>query len=100
MPDAAYVDRDKTIATVFLNRPERLNALDLTMATLLVRHFQELVRDDTISAIVVTGSGRVSAPTGIWGGPPPTQAGRRAGCTSWPVISIRWCLRSTEPANP
>jgi enoyl-CoA hydratase/carnithine racemase len=54
MPDAAYAERDKTIATVFLNRPERLNALDLTMATLLVRHFQELVHDDTISSIVIT----------------------------------------------
>lgn len=58
MHDAAYAERDKTIATVFLNRPERLNALDLTMAALLVRHFQELVHDDTISSIVITGRGR------------------------------------------
>lgn len=67
MHDAAYAERDKTIATVFLNRPKRLNALDLTMAALLVRHFQELVHDDTISSIVITGRGRAQRPRPMHG---------------------------------
>ncbi len=58
MPDAAYIERDGGIATVILNRPERLNALDLNMATLLVRHLQGLAHDDAISSIIITGSGR------------------------------------------
>jgi hypothetical protein len=32
MPDAAYVERDGTIATLILNRPER-NVLDLSRKT-------------------------------------------------------------------
>lgn len=58
MSDAAYVERDGTIATLILNRPERLNALDLDMATLLVQHLQWLAHEDAISSIVITGSGR------------------------------------------
>jgi 2-(1,2-epoxy-1,2-dihydrophenyl)acetyl-CoA isomerase len=57
MPDAAYIDRDGAIATVILNRPERLNALDLNMATLLVRYLQRLAHDDA-SSVIITGSGR------------------------------------------
>jgi len=52
------VERDGTIATVILNRPERLNALDLDMAKLLVRFLQELTQDDGVSSIIITGSGR------------------------------------------
>lgn len=58
MPDTAYVERDGTIATIILNRPERLNALDVDMATLLVRHLQGLTQDDRVSSIIITGSGR------------------------------------------
>lgn len=58
MPDTAYVERDDTIATVILNRPERLNALDLDTVTLLLRHLQELSHDDGVSSIIITGGGR------------------------------------------
>ena len=58
MPDTAWVERDDMIATIILNRPERLNALDLDMATLLVRHLQGLAHDDGVSSIIITGSGR------------------------------------------
>ena len=58
MADTAGVERDGAIATIILDRPERLNALDLDMATLLVELLQELVCDDSVSAIIITGSGR------------------------------------------
>ena len=58
MPDTAYVERDGTIATIILNRPERLNALDVDMAALLVRHLQGLAHDDGVSSIIITGGGR------------------------------------------
>jgi 2-(1,2-epoxy-1,2-dihydrophenyl)acetyl-CoA isomerase len=58
MPDAVYVERDRAIAAVFMNRPERLNALDLGMAMLLVRHLQDLAHDEAVSSIVITGNGR------------------------------------------
>ena len=54
---AVSVD-DDGIATLTLNRPDALNAFDLTMAGELERFFLDAARDDRIRAIVVTGSGR------------------------------------------
>jgi enoyl-CoA hydratase/carnithine racemase len=51
------VDEDG-IATLTLDRPEALNAFNLTMATELRRFFEQDAYDDAIRAIVVTGSGR------------------------------------------
>jgi enoyl-CoA hydratase/carnithine racemase len=51
------VDSDG-IATLTLHRPEALNAFTVTMATELERFFRDAAADDTITAVVVTGSGR------------------------------------------
>jgi enoyl-CoA hydratase/carnithine racemase len=53
------VDRDSDgVATLTLSRPDALNAFDLTMARELEQFFLDAAGDDTIRAIVVTGSGR------------------------------------------
>ena len=49
---------DDGIATLLLNRPEAMNSFTVTMAVELERFFLDAARDDTIKAIVVTGSGR------------------------------------------
>lgn len=49
---------DDGIATLSLHRPDALNAFTVTMATELERFFLDAAQDDTIRAIVVTGSGR------------------------------------------
>jgi enoyl-CoA hydratase/carnithine racemase len=46
------------IATLTLNRPDALNAFDVTMARELEQVFLEDARDDAVKAVVVTGSGR------------------------------------------
>lgn len=46
------------VATLTLNRPDALNAFDLTMARELERFFTTDAHDDAIRAIVVTGAGR------------------------------------------
>jgi 2-(1,2-epoxy-1,2-dihydrophenyl)acetyl-CoA isomerase len=46
------------VATVTLNRPDKLNALDLEMRAQLVEHFTQLRFDDKVRALVVTGAGR------------------------------------------
>ncbi|MEQ6903652.1 crotonase/enoyl-CoA hydratase family protein [Nocardioides sp. YIM 152588] len=51
------VDADG-IATLTLNRPDALNAFDLTMAVELERVFLTDARDDAVRAVVVTGAGR------------------------------------------
>lgn len=47
-----------SVATITLNRPERLNAYTPQMRRELAHAFQALDADDTVRAIVVTGAGR------------------------------------------
>jgi enoyl-CoA hydratase/carnithine racemase len=46
------------IATLTLDRPDALNAFDVTMARELERFFLDAATDDAVRAIVVTGEGR------------------------------------------
>lgn len=49
---------DDGVATLTLNRPEALNAFNLTMARELEQVFLQEARDDAVKAVIVTGSGR------------------------------------------
>ncbi len=49
---------DDGIATLTLDRPDALNAFDLTMARELEQVFRTDARDDAVRAVVVTGAGR------------------------------------------
>ena len=51
------VERDGSVATVTLNRPEVLNALNLTMLDELSAAFAELGADDALRAVILTGAG-------------------------------------------
>ena len=57
MTEAIFVERDGTIATVTLNRPERLNALDKAMWSRLGSAMQELDSDASLRCIVLRGAG-------------------------------------------
>ncbi|MHB1537767.1 MAG: enoyl-CoA hydratase/isomerase family protein [Solirubrobacteraceae bacterium] len=46
------------VATVTLNRPRRLNALDTEMRSRLVSELERLDRDQDVRCVVITGSGR------------------------------------------
>ena len=46
------------VATVTLNRPEKLNALTLEMRAGLVDHFNRLRFEETVRAVIVAGAGR------------------------------------------
>ncbi|MFC9127748.1 enoyl-CoA hydratase/isomerase family protein [Streptomyces sp. NPDC057099] len=58
-------DKDSGVAVVTLNRPGRLNAIDLEMADRLVDVWRELRFDDTVRAVVLTGAGERAFCTGI-----------------------------------
>ncbi len=51
------VARDGAIATVVLNRPEKLNALTKTMWRLLGETIETLDRDDDVRCIIIRGAG-------------------------------------------
>src|SRR5215813_14860191 len=51
-------DVSERMATVTLNRPDRLNAVNTTMIRELVEAFDHADGDDGVRAVVVTGAGR------------------------------------------
>jgi enoyl-CoA hydratase/carnithine racemase len=57
MGETILVSRDGAIATVALNNPERLNALNRAMWARLGEVMRELSADDTLRCIVVRGAG-------------------------------------------
>jgi 2-(1,2-epoxy-1,2-dihydrophenyl)acetyl-CoA isomerase len=69
------VSRDGAVATVTLNRPEKLNALDLEHVVALRDALRGLAGEDDVRAVVLTGAGRgfcaggdVTSMTGEGGG--------------------------------
>jgi enoyl-CoA hydratase/carnithine racemase len=63
MPETILVERDGAIATVVLNRPEKLNALTRPMWQRLGAVFTQLSADDSVRCIVIRGAGtRAFAP--------------------------------------
>lgn len=58
-------DKDTGVAVVTLDRPERLNAIDLTMRDELRQLWRELRFDSSVRAVVLTGSGERAFCTGL-----------------------------------
>jgi len=55
-------ERHGQILVVRMNRPERLNALNLEMRTHLAEAWTEFRRDDQLDVAIFTGAGRAFAP--------------------------------------
>jgi enoyl-CoA hydratase/carnithine racemase len=64
------------VATVTLNRPERLNAVDTTVIRELVEAFDRADGDDGVRAVIVTGAGRAFCAGADLAGGGSTFAGR------------------------
>jgi 2-(1,2-epoxy-1,2-dihydrophenyl)acetyl-CoA isomerase len=54
----ALLEIDAGIATITLNRPDKLNAYTVEMGDCVVDHFRRAQADDSVRAIVLTGAGR------------------------------------------
>ena len=57
MTDTVLVERDGSIATVVLNRPEKLNALTRAMWAKLGEAIETLSRDEALRCVIVRGAG-------------------------------------------
>jgi enoyl-CoA hydratase/carnithine racemase len=55
--DGVLLTRDGAIATVTLNKPERLNALDRSMWERLAAIFRELDADESLRCVILRGAG-------------------------------------------
>jgi 2-(1,2-epoxy-1,2-dihydrophenyl)acetyl-CoA isomerase len=58
MPAPLLVERDGAVATLTLNRPEALNALDPEMMDALVRETAALSSDASVRCVVIRGAGK------------------------------------------
>ncbi|MFI7410657.1 enoyl-CoA hydratase/isomerase family protein [Streptomyces sp. NPDC049627] len=58
-------NKDTGVAVVTLDRPDRLNAIDLGLRDRLVAAWRELRFDDTVRAVVLTGAGERAFCTGL-----------------------------------
>lgn len=56
--DTVLLARDGPVATLTLNRPDALNALDFPMIEALVARTAAIAGDETIHVVVLTGAGR------------------------------------------
>lgn len=63
------IDKDSGVAVLTLDRPEKLNAIDLGMAAELASAWREFRFDDSVRALVITGAGERAFSTGIDRGP-------------------------------
>lgn len=57
-PDAVLLDVSEHIATITLNRPEKLNALNLETLEALVGIVERVAEDEDVRCVVITGAGR------------------------------------------
>ncbi len=57
MANSVKLERQGSIAVVILNRPEVLNAVDMTMRETLITLLAELNTDEAVRAVVLTGAG-------------------------------------------
>lgn len=55
--DVVLVERDGPLATVILNRPDKLNALNAAMWTRVGEVFADLDKDETLRCVVLRGAG-------------------------------------------
>lgn len=58
MNDTVLLVRDGAVATLTLNRPDALNALDPAMVDALVARTAEVAADDTLRVVIVQGAGK------------------------------------------
>jgi 2-(1,2-epoxy-1,2-dihydrophenyl)acetyl-CoA isomerase len=56
--DELLVERSEGVATLTLNRPESMNSLSVSLKQTLVGALEDVARDPSVRAVVLTGTGR------------------------------------------
>jgi enoyl-CoA hydratase len=59
--DVVHLEVDGPVATLRINRPEKLNAISASVIAALDGHLAALAADETVRAVVLTGSARAFA---------------------------------------
>jgi 2-(1,2-epoxy-1,2-dihydrophenyl)acetyl-CoA isomerase len=56
--DVLIIDRSDAVATLTLNRPESMNSLSIELKETLRTALEDVSRDESVRAVVITGAGR------------------------------------------
>jgi len=87
--ETLLLERDGHVATLTLNRPDRMNAFDRRMRDELPLAWQEIADDDGIWAVIVTGAGERAFCAGMDLREPAVQSGDAARSADQPVSQVR-----------
>ena len=93
------------VRTITLNRPEKLNAVNLKLADELPAAIEEASKDDAVRAVVITGAGRgfcaglELTPENILASRQRKNASRQRALDDLEWVG-RWCLGLTECDKP
>jgi 2-(1,2-epoxy-1,2-dihydrophenyl)acetyl-CoA isomerase len=82
------------VATLTLNRPERLNAMGGEMLPLVLEHLERLAGDESVSVVVLTGAGRGFCAGGDLSGSGPREL--RADSRAGAIGALRRLVRSSQ----
>ena len=58
MGELVFVRKDKHIAYLTMNRPEKLNALSADLVQALIRELKKAEADDEVKVIILSGAGK------------------------------------------
>ena len=81
--DPLLVAREGAVLTLTLNRPEKLNSLDITLLKSLGGAIREAREDEAVRAVVITGAGR-----GFSAGADLTEGGREVLEKEAPLFAL------------
>jgi len=98
--ESIILEIDDGVATLTLNRPNKLNALNPSLLQESAKVIRELNDDDEVKVLIITGAGRafcsgndLSAPIG---GTDPSQPGIGRRQRLDPFVSFGWLIRQIE----
>ena len=78
--ETVILKKEGHIATITMNRPEMMNALNLQMLQEMVAAIDEIARNDDVRVVVLTGAGRV-----FCSGADISEGGKASGLSGTPV---------------
>jgi len=82
--ETIILKKEEHIATITMNRPDKMNALNELMLRELVSAVDDVARDDDVRVVVLTGAGRA-----FCSGADVSEGGKASGLSGTPVVMRR-----------
>ena len=99
MNEAVLFEKKEGVATVTLNRPDRLNAVNDEIRAGLREKLDDACKDDEVKVIIITGAGRGFCAGADMDGLAATSEGKSQSCLLYTSPSPRDGLLSRMPSS-